>query len=248
MASNFKTNGVTEPPATEFCFEGDEEVIGLIFFDDEVSVSRDAEDEVVAHAHAREESVEMRCQDIFETDESLTGNDCEEAIEDIGHLHPSDSNFTGIAIVDSHEQVDGSVRDIGEWVTNVDRERREDREDVAVEGGTHRGAFLCSEVLPANNRHTCWSELLRDLGHEVILAAVEVVHLCPNGLQLLLRTKAIRRTRRHPGGNLILEVSYTDLEELIEEVCLDGQELDAIEERHRRVAREIEQAIGEVES
>ena len=83
--------------------------------------------------HAREQAVEVRRDHLLERDEPLAVGQPEEAGQQGRHLHPGEAFLAGRRVAHHDREVQREVRDVGERVGRVDRQRREHREDPLVE-------------------------------------------------------------------------------------------------------------------
>ena len=83
-----------------------------------------------------------------------------------------------------------------------------------------------------------------------MMALASAVSSCTRALialELLTRPQAVGRGGEQLGGRLLLEAGDADLEELVQMVREDREELDALEQRLRRIVRERQYPVHEVE-
>ena len=70
----------------------------------------------------------------------------------------------------------------------------------------------------------------------------------PDHFQLLARAQTVDRSGAHPGGDLVLQRSHSDLVELVEQLREDGQELGPFQKRDAVVLGKVKQARPEIEA
>src|SRR5262249_14023262 len=104
------------------------------------------------------------------------------------------------------------------------------------------------EVLDAQDHDL----LLRERGAELLvprltLSLVELEDATAGIVERLLRRPSVGQPSAHAGRRLAGQSCDPDHEELVQHLRRDLEEEDALEQRHRLVARELEQAGGVVE-
>ena len=124
---------LAEATAAQLHLDGDQQVVGLVLFEREVGVAGHPERVVVTDHHAGEERVEVGGDHLLEGHETLTVGHHHEARQGGRDLHPGDTPLPRGGVLHLDHQVERQVRDVGERVSRVDRQRREDRIDLALE-------------------------------------------------------------------------------------------------------------------
>src|SRR4051812_2643069 len=130
----------------------------------------------------------------------------------------------------------------------IDRQRRQHRPYFAREEGGQMSLLFGRQIA---GRDTADSEV-REAGLDVVAPApVELVHhrvgTGTDRRELLGRRQAVGRGLDDVAGELLLEASDADHEELVQVRGDDGDELEALAERHRQIARFLEHALVEAE-
>ena len=166
------------------------------------------------------------------------------------HLHPSDDLGALIGIAERHRQAQREVRDVWERAPEADRQR------ASAPG-------RCSSRRPGRARRarSAFGALRRDdpdpvLGERRAELALEAARRGARAGRGPARGS--RRSGRDglipsapagvdPGLELVVEVRHPDHVELVEVRLPDRAELDPLDERHRRVLGELEDAVVEVE-
>ena len=140
------------------------------------------------------------------------------------------------AVPHAHRQVHAEVRDVRERMARVERQRREHREDLVLEvlrqpGVDCRGVVIRLEEVDA---------LGRQQRPQVARPAVGLLgdlreRPAANHRQLLLGPQAVDRDLVDAGPELLQDGRHAHHEELVEVGAGDGEKLDALEQRVRRV-------------
>ncbi len=130
---DLQADRVPEAAPAELHLHGGEQVVGFLVDHGEVGVPGHPERVVGLDLHAREERGEMGADHLLERDETVPRRSGDEPGEQRRHLHPGEPALVPQRVTDEHRQVQRQVGDVRERVPGVDRQRREDREDVVVE-------------------------------------------------------------------------------------------------------------------
>ena len=148
---------------------------------------------------AGEEVLEVGPDQLFQRDEMVGRPHRHPAGEDLGHLDPGEA-LLPIRARQHDRDGEAQVRDVGEGMRRIDRQRGQHREDilleVAVEGVAVLGAHVdqVEEMDPAQRQFGPEQTLAR------AMARLEVAHDGADGAQLRFRCHAVvacaRRTRR----------------------------------------------------
>ena len=140
---------IAESAATQLLLDRDEEVVGVVLVEGQVSVPGHAEEVVPEDLHAREQEVEVRPDHLVEervpmaADRlALAPRELDEAGQDGGHLHPREPALVRCGIAERHGHGQGQGRDVGERVARIDGEGRQDRVDLGEELLAQRGVML----------------------------------------------------------------------------------------------------------
>ena len=107
-----------------------EQILRLVLLDVQICVAGHAEDVVGHDLHPRKQSVEMRGDHLLDRHEALAVGKREEPREQRRHLEPREPANPRDGVAHQHGEIQREVRDVGERVRRVDRERCEDREDA----------------------------------------------------------------------------------------------------------------------
>src|SRR5581483_5296161 len=107
-----------------------EQVVGFVG-DLEVGVARDAEDRALENLHAGKERRQEVGEHALERHEAAL-SELEEPRQRLGNLHAREALLAGLGVADEDRDADREAGDVRERLTRPDRERREDRIDVAL--------------------------------------------------------------------------------------------------------------------
>jgi hypothetical protein len=130
-------DGVASVAAAQLLLNGLEEVFCFFFVELEVPVSGDAKRGDGRDAQARKQLAHVAGDDVFEQDVravTALSSDFDEAGRSRGHLHDGVRGraWVVLAFAEGHSEVEGLVLDARKRVSWVDREGREDGEDLAL--------------------------------------------------------------------------------------------------------------------
>ncbi len=138
----------------------------------------------------------------------------------------------------------------GNGCPGIDGERREHREERRAEVALEeRAPVAASSSLARNEPDSLRGQQRHEVLEEApVLLLDEVVHRARDRGQRLGRGEPVRAAGLGVAGvHLALEPGHADHEELVEVRAEDSEELDAFEQRHRRVLRLLEHAAVELE-
>ncbi len=239
------------PAAPELGLDRGQQVFGVAVHVVEVTVARDAEGMVRDDLHPWEKRGQVQSDHILERDVAL-GPDSrkiegDEARQDRRHLDSGEPLLLALRVADHHRQVERKVRDVGERVTRVDRQRRQHREDLLPEDGVQLAQLLLADLLPAHQRDPGFGEG----GHDLAVVDPELAIDQPfdpvaDRPQLLQRRHAVGRGDGDGGQHLLLEARHTHLEEVVQVLAEDGQEPNPLQERKPGVSGHAEDPLVEV--
>ena len=102
------------------------------------------------HPHAWKEAPQVGGDDVLQRDvDACLWRD--QPSEQWRDLDPREVDQVRVRILRSDRQVERKVRDIGEWVARVDRQRRQHREDAGAEHGLQHARLSLVELRPAQD-------------------------------------------------------------------------------------------------
>src|SRR5918998_350793 len=255
VVGDHEPDALAEPAPLELVLYGLQEVRGLVLLYDEVRVARYLEDVARGDVLPGEELVEVRRDDLLDPHEPelrppvgtrIRLRQPHEAVYGRRHLYPRHDPAPLVLYDD--EQVEGEVRDVGEGVGGIYRERRQDRQYVSDKvfperpllGGPH---LLVRDHLDA---------LLRQGGEKVPVEygpplLEELVGTPLDAGELLLGGQTVGNGVRQLRGHLLLEPRHPDHEELVEVGLRDGDEAHPLQQRVALVAGLLQHPVVEPE-
>ena len=130
---HLEAHGPPEAAAAQLHLDRGQQVVGLVLVEHEVGVAGDPEGVVLADDHVGEQRPQLGGDDLLQGHEALPVGHDDEARQQRGDLHPGHAFHPGDRGRHAHDEIERQVRDVGEGVPGVDRQRREHREDLAVE-------------------------------------------------------------------------------------------------------------------
>ena len=149
-----EAHGPAEPAAAQLHLHRGEQVVGLALGHREVGVAGDPEGEVLHDLHAREQDPELRGDHLLERDEAVTVGQRQEAGQQRRHLDPGEAVLAGLGVEHGHAEVQREVRDVGERVPGVERQRGQHREDALLEDLLQVLAVVLVELVPREQLDT----------------------------------------------------------------------------------------------
>ena len=234
--ADLESHDLAEAPAPNFVLDRLKEVIGLVR-DLEVGVAGDPEHLVAEDLQTREQRVKVPGDDLLERDERVR-RDLHEAREDLlGDLDPREDLVVDVGVVQADDQAERQVREVSGTAARADGQRREHRKDLLAEVPRDQ-LVRCFGLLAADDPDAVLGELrLNLLGKLTGVPTVEIGHPLGDAGQDLRGGQAVGTASVDSCVDLIVHAGHADHEELVEVRAEDGQELDALEQRHARPRR-----------
>ena len=244
---HLEADGLAEAAPVQLEFDGGQQVLGVVLVHRQVGVAGHPEDVVLGDRHGREQGVEVGGDHLLDGHEPVAVGQGHEPGKQGGHLDPGDPLLVVGRIDDAQHQVEAEIRDVGERVALVDRQRRQDREDgsrvdlveVVPVGVGQRVPVVDQDAGVAQERFD-------PVGEDTVLAGHQGRHAGSDGGQLLTGAETVGRAGPQAGRHLVLEPGHPHLEELVEALGEDGQELHPLEERLPLVVGQVEEPVGEL--
>ena len=239
---------LAEAPAPQLVLDRLEQVVGLVG-DREVGVAGDAEDRGVDDLHAREELVEVLGDQLLERHEGVPVGQRHEARQHLGRdLHAGEHLRVADRVVDDDAERQREVGDVGERAPEADRERRQDREDLAPEALVEALSLVGGDVVEAHDADAVLVQRRAQVLLQRARLALHVVgDLGADRVERLARRAAVLERRLDAGVDLVVQARDPDHEELVEVVGGDRDELQPLEQRHGLVLRELDHALVELQ-
>ncbi len=227
------------------------EVVGFVLLDGEVRVADDAEQVGALDLRTRKQLLDVCVDDVLEKYERAPRRladslrDRDEARQHVRHFHAGE--LCAVAMADDDREVLAEVRDQWERMAWIERQRRQDRADIARE--------VRAEELTNLRGPRVGLEKLDVLGREqpaqLVPACGLILELLPgprpHGVELLLGVVAIGRDVLDPFAQRLEHRRDADHEELVEVGADNREELHPLEKRMRGVGRLGQHALIELE-
>ena len=194
------------------------------------------------HFEPGEQVLQSRLDDVRREDAHALAICCGQAgnaRQDARHLHDCDAmHLARLArIEEQHREVERLVEQHRERVRRIDRERREHWVDLTLEVPVDPIALRLRQLVRLLDLDARLGERWHD---RFIPSAVqlfeEVARLFAHAFEFFLRLQAIRVLALQIRIDEFHHAGDADLEELVEILARDGEELQALEERHLVVA------------
>ena len=249
---HLKADGCAAVHMAEFLLDGMEQVVGLLLVDIEVAVTGDAEEVSAQNLHPMEERPDIVLDETAEKDEVVAllvglvgeGND---ARQDARHLDDGQVGVEPISL-EMDDDIEALVEKLGEGMRRIDRQRREDREDLVVEELLEVLALRLRDIGEVMELDVLHGEARLDL---LVPAAVLILDLLAGALrdrgELGLGGHAVRRQGDRPHLHLLLETCHAHLKELVEIRADNAEELETLQEGVLLVECLIEHALVELQ-
>ena len=248
VLAHFQPDDRTEVPLAHDLDDRAQQVARLVLPDFEIRVARDPEGVGGGNLESGEEQVEIRRDQLFDPDEpaaprleaefvAAAARRPDQPRQRLGHLDPGEA-LALIPVVDDHRQVQAQVRHVGKRVARIERERRQDGEDVALEVGPQLALLLGRKGVVRDDLDPLVAELRQQVFAPTIVEAPAFpLEVGADAGQLLGRRHAVRRRLERAPLQLPAQTRDADHEELVQVAAVDRQELDPLEQRVPRVAR-----------
>ena len=187
-------------------------------------------------------------EDSLQRNEAAPPPEGEEARQALRHLDPGEALLAGLGVGDEQAEADRERGDVGKRLAGPDRERRQHREDLALETVVELGALVRLEVLDARDDDPLLGQRRAELvTPELALDGVQLEHALAGVVECLLRRSAVREAPADACLGLAGQRGDADHEELVQHLGRDLEEEDPLEQRQRLVSRQVDQARVVVE-
>ena len=184
----------------------------------------------------------------LERQEQATRADREETRQQLRNLHAREALLARVRVADEQAEAEREPGDVRERLAGPDGERRQHREDLAVEDPLELLELLRLEVFDLGHDDPGGLEP----GAQVALPELRLLGRQRRGALSDLGERGLRRQpvgRAHgdAGRDLVHQPGHPDHEELVHVRGEDRAEVDALEQGQRVVACDVEHAAVEVE-
>src|SRR5229473_6906539 len=236
---HFEPHDRRETPVAQFSLDEREKVVGVFFVALGVGVARNAEKLARGYVDSREQEVEVVRDDVFERDEpvALANSDKSLNPRSNGHLDPRQRRVAVAGSPDRDQQVQRKVRDKGKWMRGIDRERRDQREDVGEIGFTQSGLLLDTQVLMRNQPDTVCLREGEKPGQNFALALLLHADLSIAFGDLPRWRAPVDRKLLNAGSGLLLQAADPFHEELVKIGGGNREKFEPLEQRVTLVLR-----------
>ena len=182
------------PSAAQVFLHGGAEILGLLLLECRIGIAGHAERVLADDAHAREEAVEVRRDDLLDRHEALTVGHDDEPRQQRRNLDARDPLLGAARRADDDREVQREIADVRERMRRVDGERREHREDPVLEHRVHVLAVIGVERCVVREPETDVRQVLDDVAEGVDLPCRDVDRARPD------LARAARRRSSRPGS------------------------------------------------
>ena len=133
-AADLEAHRPPEAAPAQLHLDRGQQVVGLVLLEHEVGVARHPERVVLADHHVGEQRRQLGGDDLLERHEPLAVGHHHETGQQRRDLHPRHPLDAVHGVAHPDDEVQREVGDVGERMSGVDRQRRQHREDLPVEG------------------------------------------------------------------------------------------------------------------
>ena len=129
---DLQADDLAEAAPAQLLLDGQQQVVRLVLLDRDVGVARHPEQVVVDDLHAREQGVQVGGDDLLDQD-VRAGAHLPQSGQHRRHLDAREAVLALVRVAHGDRQRQRQVADVREGMRRVDRERRQDREDLVEE-------------------------------------------------------------------------------------------------------------------
>src|SRR6266851_7150635 len=229
---HFESHDRREAPVAQLSLDEREQVVGVFFVALGIGVARDAEKLARGYVDSREQEVEVVRDDVFERGEPVALADADKSRNPRadGHLDPRQRRVAVAGSPDRDEQVQRKVRDKGKRMRGIDRERRDQREDVGEIGFTQSGLLLDTQLLIRNQPDTVSRQEGEKPGQNFAVAQLLRADLSIAFDDLLRWRAPVDRELLDAGSGLLLQAADPFHEELVKIGGGDREKFEPLEQ------------------
>src|SRR6266508_2443262 len=241
-------NDVAEPSLAQLLLDRLQEVIGVIR-DHEICVSRHPEDRLLLDVDAGEQERQETRDRVLERDKGTALTQSEEPRQCPRHVDAREAPFAALFVACEDAEVQRQRRYVRERRCSAHGERRQDRQDLALEPLRQGSQLTRGKRL--GRRHD--DALFGEGGLQVAvpqrgLPRLQLEHTLLHLGQGVVGRSSVRRALRHARGYLPEQSRNSNLEELVKVRGEDRTELHPLEQRQPSIARELEHTLVEIET
>ena len=252
LAAHLEPHGAPAFAAPELGLKREQEIVGFLVVDFDVEIAGDAKRVRASNAKLREDLLRVPNDEILERHERAAGpfeRDANQAGQRGRHLDQAELRLRRArSLLEDDRDVDALVADVRKWMSRIDCDRREHREDVLFEMLVERGLLLLLELVGSEQRESRCAKLLpQALVPDAVVLVDELVGALGDRGELLIRGLAVRRNLVDLAGELRLEPRDAHHEELVEVRSENRRKLQPLVERNPVVGRLGEDARVELE-
>ena len=163
-ALDLEADRLAEAAPAKLLLDGQEEVVRLVLLDRQVGVASDPEQVRLEDLHAAEQEVEVGLDDLVEQHEGQR-RDLDEAGQDLGHLDPGEPALAVLRVAHPDRDREAERADVRERVPGIDREGRQDREDL-VDEALAQALVMVGDLAVVEDRDALFGQLVAELGED----------------------------------------------------------------------------------
>jgi hypothetical protein len=229
--------------------DGFEKIVRFVLLNHHVRVTDDTEDVRALHRGAREERLHVGADDVLDKGEDGVAvrqgrGQRDEARDHLGQLDARE--FRASLVLDRDREILAAVRDVWERMSRIERQRGQDRGDLALKICPEVGGDVIRIIVRLEKPDAVLRELgPQPVGPDLGLFVEHLPRASPHHRQLLFGRQAVGRHVIAVRAQLLLQRRDAHHEELIEIRADDGEELHALEQWVAAVARLVENSIVE---
>jgi hypothetical protein len=207
-----------------------------LFLDFDFGVADDAEGALSLDRITRKQATDEQARGLFEGDHprrrrAVRARQADEPFDLVGN---ADQRVHRLAVADPRQlQRDGEteIGNEGKRMCRIDRERRQQWENLAQEIVLEPGLFLLAHVGPVDQHDALLGQHLAQLAPALLLIARQHGNSLADAGELFGRSEPIRRLDRGDAQlQLALQAGHADHEKLIEIVGGNGKKPDALQQ------------------
>ena len=238
---------VAAAAALQRALEQQHEIFGLLL-DLDVAVADQAEEAALDHLVAGEQARQEDRDQLFQRQEAdAAARQAHEAVDLRRQRQQRHQRPLVVLALQLEDRREAAVGDERERVRRVDRQRRQDREDLVDEELSSQVALAVGELGAGEHGDAGLAQLALQRAPDALLVGHQVERALADRGELLGRRQAVVAQQGRPVGQHVDQAGHADHVELVEVAGRDRQEAHPLQQRMARVARLLQHARVERE-
>ena len=178
----------------------------------------------------------MRGEDRFKRNKAKALVKRNPPLESVWDFDTGETFLTIRWVADNNSKIERQIRDVREWVTGINRQRRKYREDTAAKPLGDHVSLVAGQIIELKQFDVHLVESGQNLsGKDLFLTCTKFKHHRADVFNLLARSTAVGTYCGDTRGDLIMKPRHPHLKKLVEVAGINRQVANPLQERNFQV-------------